>query len=951
MKKFLSLVLALVMTMSLVTVSAGAKDFTDGSKIQYNEAVDVMSAVKVIDGYTDGSFNPSTTLTRGAAAKIICNLILGPTTAGALVADAAPYKDVPVNHTFAGYIAYCQKAGIISGYADGTFKPANSLTGYAFMKMLLGALGYDATREGYTGANWSINVAKQALNIGLDDGLNGDFNGVKAVTREEACLYAFNMIQADVVEYEKNSTVIVGNITIKDTSDAKSKRWGSSAINDGNIDGKKGGDGYVQFAEEYFNKLVKSEATDAFARPATKWTNKGDKIGTYADKADVTYTKNVELGDIYKDLGMTQKDSAAKVFYNGVAAKNVSVSKSNTLKVANDNANKGLVANGTDVEVFYNSDDNAVTICVIDTYAGVINSKETKVADPYVVVEAKSSIIDPSKTPVSITTGTRNRFECDTAAFEEDDVVLFTYSQKENEIESVVKAESVTGTLTQYTLGKKLTLADKEYKYNENSVAFEMGETSMSTKSDYIAYLDQNGLVIYVDEVKFDASKYAFVMYAQSTDSKFGKDQAQLVLSDGTVKTVDTDDSYTDLVGKIVYYRADSNNEYVLREAANQAANGTLGTQDNSNMDDFKANGPVTGGTTGFEMTNTNAKITLGDGKTFYANSETVFVVAEVDSTGKVNYDTYTGIKNAPTIKGTWTAAEKDPAGSHAVEAAYVKSGNLVTFMFIDATGAYTTNGKKDITFLAGQSVSKATYDVDGNVWYSYNAVVDGEITTVKVKGGTNVTAGTDGGYTKTNVVGTNFKYNNKNLVTGVTLPSSGTLNSYTVYTGTDGVYKLSGAYTIGLGASKTRYTVASDAKMFIIDSDGVITKVADVKDITTDTSAEYIALFDSADGDIDYLFVQQIDNGKEENGSGNVTPGTVTAVNYNGTTGEVTVTADKAGKYTVTVEVLSNGTYVKAASYTAVVTTAGTASAPVTVGKLTAGNARIVCGDVVVLA
>ena len=85
MKKFLSLVLALVMTMSLVTVSAGAKDFTDSTKIQYAEAVDVMSAVKVIDGYAEGDFRPSTTLTRGAAAKIICNLILGPTTASALV--------------------------------------------------------------------------------------------------------------------------------------------------------------------------------------------------------------------------------------------------------------------------------------------------------------------------------------------------------------------------------------------------------------------------------------------------------------------------------------------------------------------------------------------------------------------------------------------------------------------------------------------------------------------------------------------------------------------------------------------------------------------------------------------------------------------------------------------------------------------------------------------------
>ena len=51
MKKFLALVLALVMTMSLVTV-AGAKDFTDAADIQYEEAVAVLSEVGVVDGYT-----------------------------------------------------------------------------------------------------------------------------------------------------------------------------------------------------------------------------------------------------------------------------------------------------------------------------------------------------------------------------------------------------------------------------------------------------------------------------------------------------------------------------------------------------------------------------------------------------------------------------------------------------------------------------------------------------------------------------------------------------------------------------------------------------------------------------------------------------------------------------------------------------------------------------------
>ena len=100
MKKFLSLVLALVMTMSLVTISAGAKDFTDDDSITYKEAVDVISGIGVVDGYTGGDFKPDGVLTRGAAAKL----------------------------------------GLINGYADGTFRPQEGLTRAAAASLLYRSL-------------------------------------------------------------------------------------------------------------------------------------------------------------------------------------------------------------------------------------------------------------------------------------------------------------------------------------------------------------------------------------------------------------------------------------------------------------------------------------------------------------------------------------------------------------------------------------------------------------------------------------------------------------------------------------------------------------------------------------------------------------------------------------------------------------------------------------------
>ena len=69
----------------------------------------------------------------------------------------------------------------------------------------------------------------------------------------------------------------------------------------------------------------------------------------------------MELGDIYKDLELSEKDTA-DVYINGLKGDDVLVSKANEVKIASDSGNKDKVGTGSTVEVFYDEDHNDVTI-------------------------------------------------------------------------------------------------------------------------------------------------------------------------------------------------------------------------------------------------------------------------------------------------------------------------------------------------------------------------------------------------------------------------------------------------------------------------------------------------------------------------------------------------------------------------------------------------------------
>ena len=623
MKKFLSLALALVMTMSLVTISAGAKDFTDNSKITYSDAVDVMSTIKVVDGYANGDFRPTNTLTRGAASKIICNMILGPTTAGALPTSVAPFKDVPAGSTFAGYIAYCSQQKIINGYADGTFRPSGTLNGYAFMKMLLGALGYDGSIEGFTGANWSVNVAKLAMGIGLDKGLTDGFNGSKAVTREEACLYAFNTLQADMVEYaDRGSSITVGGVEIV-TNPSKATPV-TTATKSNTIKDEVAADDdvnvyTVQFGERYFKDLEKdSDAYDKFGRPAAQWAYDDEEICVIADEADASYTEGVKAEDVYGDLNL--KDSKDyKVYVDGKYQ-----GDTHKVTVKDKDVDVELSGNGTLVE-FYKDEARMI---VIHTFIAEIDDVDTNKDDERIVSIGSMDYV--------------------TEEFEEDDMVLYTVGGKDSdEIQTMVAAEKLTGELTK-KVGDKYTIDGTVYELSANKA--EIDET-VSPKNDVDFYLDSYGYIVKLDEAEGEVSveNLAFVL---NTGTERGK-WAELLFADGKTKVVDVTKSATTLEDQIVSFKVEDGTYKLTGKGDESREKLTV---------------------TGFEKGDTRMDVSVGaDVK---VDSKTVFVYAIDDDDG-VEYKVYTGYKAAPGFETATVVAYAKSGKAATLVVVKVKNGDL----------------------------------------------------------------------------------------------------------------------------------------------------------------------------------------------------------------------------------------------------------------------------------
>jgi hypothetical protein len=98
----------------------------------YYVAAYELARAGVMSGYSDCTFRPGNNITRGQTAKIV---VLG---SGRPLncPGNGHFSDVPASNPFFCYVETAYNADIISGYADGTFRPGNNVTRAQFSKMV-----------------------------------------------------------------------------------------------------------------------------------------------------------------------------------------------------------------------------------------------------------------------------------------------------------------------------------------------------------------------------------------------------------------------------------------------------------------------------------------------------------------------------------------------------------------------------------------------------------------------------------------------------------------------------------------------------------------------------------------------------------------------------------------------------------------------------------------------
>ena len=677
------------------------------------------------------------------------------------------------------YVSACYANGIVAGTSATTYGGNDTVTAAQFSLMVAKALGYFQFQADF-GDDWKLATIKVAADNELLDGTNAAAD--TALTRNDVAQVVLNALEADVMDYSGSQG---SNIT---TSDGTSINIGYTIKYDINKTTSYNYNGetdpevraHQQLVEKLFkNKLTKASIVDDFQRPAYEWKWDGESIGKYAKDAKLTYTKQVNGKTLYADLGLSETFGDESGETVAVYLNGSAASPATIDIIKNDEATK-VGGAGTTTEVYVKTAATTGEITNIDIV--MIQTQYGKISSVGKNADEERIVRVDGKT-----------FK--TEAFAKDDLVAYTWVG--SEVKTMEKVEKQAGKLTK-TVGTDLYIDGTKYPVN---ATFETGDAySVGDKIDYI--VDANGYVIWAGlaEASVTLENLAYVV---GGGSDRGSDWATLRLADGTKKVVDTDKDY---------YTAGANcmtNKIVMFE---ETDNGIKLTDKTTDV--LGAAGAYTDDATSM------GGVALNDATTF------VYAIAGASDT---EYKVYTGYKAAPTFSAADTVA-------------YEKDG-VAVLVYVFVADSAITEALEELALIVYDADVKVTTEKNVTAYYEYAAVVDGEITTVKVEAVDYASVGAYG------VLAKKLTTDTKGVVTEITAATN---------MANDTKVKVAGG-VITIGATGFAYT--DDVQVYTVSDEQVIAEL-DITEIskdddTTDYNPYAYVLYNTNDkGKVNFVVV-----------------------------------------------------------------------------------------------
>ena len=574
MKKVLSIVLSIAMVVCLAPTMAFAATTSAQSNAAYSDiagancegAVNVLSALKVVDGFTDGTYKPEQTVTRAQMAKLIVTA-LG--VADYATAKTSKYTDMGAATWAIPYVEYASNLNIVNGVGNSKFNPNGLVTYEQAATMVVRALGYTDQCKEMNGTWPAIYVQKaMALNI-FDNVVNGGANGAN---RGDVAIMLYNALE--IAEVYADGDGATQYKTGNDTT-----TYNGKTINGVTMMGTLNKNGSAEY------KVIDEKAADTALYNIREYvgaagrvvTNKDGKVIAIGDIKTTFLTGDFDLGDKEFTVGDTVYKLNPANVYSYFAADNSDTLKNTTGKITNGTAvtaNKltyfknGVATSyvsGTSPEL--NADHDNITIaCKVDgkTITDVFSIAEWTDATYRLATTSDISNIKNSQKVNGKKFPTDNNGDIDYTGFSLEGIDSFDKLAVDNVLEIYTKSnsnditkvavgtEKVDGTVTKVVSSNgskaKVTIDGKTYKAYANTSGGVIGVTGNASDvkagNKVTLYLTASGK-IYQAKLKDGTSDYGVVINTGFDKDAFGKAtyQIKMITPDGakTAYTVDSD--------------------------------------------------------------------------------------------------------------------------------------------------------------------------------------------------------------------------------------------------------------------------------------------------------------------------------------------------------------------------------------------------------------------------